>query len=57
MEDKSYQIKVKYIGYTGQTYDEELNFVKEAEAIKAYDIFANDVSGFVKSATFKTIDK
>lgn len=57
MKDKSYQIKVKYIGYTGQTYDEELNFTKEAEAIKAYDIFANDVSGFVKSISFKTINK
>lgn len=57
MENKSYQIKVKYIGYTGQTYDEELNFTKEAEAIKAYDIFANDVSGFVKSVSFKTTNK
>lgn len=55
--NKSYQIKVKYIGHSGQTYDEELNFTKETEAIHAYDIFANDVSGFVKSVTFKTIDK
>ena len=56
-KDKSYQVKVKYIGYSGQTYDEELNFTKETEAIHAYDIFANDVSGFVKSVSFKTIDK
>ena len=57
MKDKSYQVKVKYIGYSGQTYDEELNFTKETEAIHAYDIFANDASGFVKSVSFKTIDK
>ena len=57
MKDKSYQVKVKYIGYSGQTYDEELNFTKEAEAVHAYDIFANDVSGFVQSVSFKTIDK
>ena len=57
MKDKSYQVKVKYIGHSGQTYDEELNFTKETEAIHAYDIFANDVSGFVKSVSFKTIDK
>ena len=55
--NKSYQVKVKYIGYSGQTYDEELNFTKEAEAVHAYDIFANDVSGFVQSVTFKTINK
>lgn len=55
--DKLYQVKVKYIGYSGQTYDEELNFSKETEAVHAYDIFANDVSGFVKSVTFKTINK
>ena len=55
--NKSYQVKVKYIGHSGQTYDEELNFTKETEAINAYDIFANDVSGFVKSVSFKTIDK
>ena len=55
--NKSYQVKVKYIGYSGQTYDEELNFTKETEAVHAYDIFANDVSGFVQSVTFKTIDK
>ena len=57
MKDKLYQVKVKYIGHSGQTYDEELNFTKETEAIHAYDIFANDVSGFVKSVSFKTIDK
>lgn len=57
MKDKLYQVKVQYIGYSGQTYDEELNFTKEAEAVHAYDIFANDVSGFVKSVSFKTIDK
>ena len=56
-KDKYYQVKVKYIGHSGQTYDEELNFTKETEAIHAYDIFANDVSGFVKSVTFKTIGK
>ena len=56
-KNKSYQIKVKYIGHSGQTYDEELIFTKETEAIHAYDIFANDVSGFVKSVSFKTIDK
>lgn len=55
--NKSYQVKVKYIGHSGQTYDEELNFTKETEAVHAYDIFANDVSGFVQSVTFKTINK
>lgn len=57
MKDKSYQVKVKYIGYSGQTYDEELNFTKETEAVHAYDIFANDVSDFVQSVSFKTINK
>lgn len=56
-KNKTYQIKVKYIGHNGQSYDEELNFIKETEAIHAYDIFDNDVSGFVQSVTFKTIDK
>lgn len=55
--DKLYQVKVKYVGHSGQTYDEELNFTKETEAVHAYDIFANDVSGFVQSVTFKTINK
>ena len=57
MKDKAYQVKVKYVGHSGNVYNEELNFTKEAEAVHAYDIFANDVSGFVQSVTFKTIDK
>ena len=57
MKDKSYQVKVKYIGYSGQTYDEELNFTKEQEAIKAYELFANNADGFVKEVSFTTIDK
>ena len=56
-EEKVYLIKVKYVGHSGNTYNEELRFTKEQEAIKAYDIFANDVDGFVKEVSFTTIDK
>ena len=56
-EEKVYLIKVKYVGYSGNTYNEELRFTKEQEAIKAYDIFANDTNGFVKEVSFYTIDK
>ena len=56
-ENKLYQIKVKYVGHSGNTYNEELNFTKEQEAIKAYEIFANNVDGFVKEVSFNTIDK
>ena len=34
-ENKLYQIKVKYVGHSGNVYNEELNFTKEQEAIKA----------------------
>lgn len=56
-ENKLYQVKVKYVGHSGNTYNEELNFTKEQEAIKAYEIFANNVDGFVKEVSFTTIDK
>ena len=56
-ENKLYQIKIKYIGHSGNIYNEELNFTKEQEAIKAYDIFANDAAGFVKEVSFYTINK
>lgn len=56
-ENKLYQVKVKYVGHSGNTYNEELNFTKEQEAIKAYEIFANNVDGFVKEVSFNTIDK
>lgn len=56
-EEKLYQVKVKYVGHSGNTYNEELNFTKEQEAIKAYEIFANNVDGFVKEVSFITIDK
>lgn len=56
-EEKLYQVKVKYVGHSGNTYNEELNFTKEQEAIKAYEIFANNVDGFVKEVSFSTIDK
>ena len=56
-EEKLYQVKVKYVGHSGNTYNEELNFTKEQEAIKAYEIFANNVDGFVKEVSFTTIDK
>lgn len=56
-ENKLYQVKVKYVGHSGNTYNEELNFTKEQEAIKAYEIFANNVDGFVKEVSFSTIDK
>ena len=56
-ENKLYQVKVKYVGHIGNTYNEELNFTKEQEAIKAYEIFANNVDGFVKEVSFNTIDK
>lgn len=56
-ENKLYQVKVKYVGHSGNTYNEELNFTKEQEAIKAYEIFANNVDGFVKEVSFITIDK
>lgn len=56
-EEKLYQVKVKYVGHSGNTYNEELNFTKEQEAIKAYEIFANNVDGFVKEVSFVTIDK
>ena len=36
---------------------EELNFTKEQEAIKAYELFANNVDGFVKEVSFVTIEK
>ena len=55
--NKLYQVKVKYVGHSGNTYNEELNFTKEQEAIKAYVIFANNVDGFVKEVSFSTIDK
>lgn len=57
MKDKIYQVKVKYVGHSGNTYNEELNFTKEQEAIKAYEIFANNVDGFVKEVSFVTIAK
>ena len=44
-ENKLYQIKVKYVGHSGNVYNEELNFTKEQEAIKAYELFANNVDG------------
>ena len=56
-ENKLYQIKVKYVGHSGNVYNEELNFTKEQEAIKAYDLFANNVDCFVKEVSFTTIDK
>ena len=56
-ENKLYQIKVKYVGHSGNVYNEELNFTKEQEAIKAYELFANNVDGFVKEVSFNTIDK
>lgn len=56
-ENKLYQVKVKYVGHSGNTYNEELNFTKEQEAIKAYEIFANNVDGFIKEVSFTTIDK
>lgn len=56
-ENKLYQVKVKYVGHSGNTYNEELNFTKEQEAIKAYELFANNVDGFVKEVSFTTIDK
>ena len=56
-ENKLYQVKVKYVGHSGNIYNEELNFTKEQEAIKAYEIFANNVDGFVKEVSFSTIDK
>ena len=56
-EEKLYQVKVKYVGHSGNTYNEELNFTKEQEAIKAYEIFANNVDGFVKEVSFTTIAK
>lgn len=56
-ENKLYQVKVKYVGHSGNTYNEELNFTKEQEAIKAYEIFANNVDEFVKEVSFSTIDK
>ena len=56
-ENKLYQIKVKYVGHSGNVYNEELNFTKEQEAIKAYELFANNVDGFVKEGSFSTIDK
>lgn len=56
-ENKLYKVKVKYVGHSGNTYNEELNFTKEQEAIKAYEIFANNVDGFVKEVSFVTIDK
>lgn len=56
-EEKLYQVKVKYVGHSGNTYNEELNFTKKQEAIKAYEIFANNVDGFVKEVSFLTIDK
>lgn len=56
-ENKLYQVKVKYVGHSGNTYNEELNFTKEQEAIKAYEIFANNVDEFVKEVSFNTIDK
>ena len=56
-ENKLYQIKVKYVGHNGNVYNEELNFTKEQEAIKAYELFANNVDGFVKEVSFSTIDK
>ena len=56
-EEKLYQVKVKYVGHSGNTYNEELNFTKEQEAIKAYEIFANNVDVFVKEVSFTTIDK
>lgn len=55
--NKTYQIKVKYVGHNGNTYNEELNFTKEQEAIKVYELFANNVDGFVKEVSFSTIDK
>lgn len=56
-EEKLYQVKVKYVGHSGNTYNEELNFTKEQEAIKAYELFANNVDGFVKEVSFTTINK
>ena len=56
-ENKLYQIKVKYVGHSGNVYNEELNFTKEQEAIKAYELFANNVDGYVKEVSFNTIDK
>ena len=56
-ENKLYQIKVKYVGHSGNVYNEELNFTKEQEAIKAYELCANNVDGFVKEVSFATIDK
>ena len=56
-ENKLYQVKVKYVGHSGNTYNEELNFTKEQEAIKAYEIFANNVDDFVKEVSFLTIEK
>ena len=56
-ENKLYQIKVKYVGHSGNIYNEELNFTKEQEAIKAYELFANNADGFVKEVSFTTIDK
>ena len=56
-ENKLYQIKVKYVGHSGNVYNEELNFTKEQEAIKAYELFANNVDGFVKEVSFATIVK
>ena len=56
-ENKLYQIKIKYIGHSGNIYNEELNFTKEQEAIKAYELFAKNVDGFVKEVSFNTIVK
>lgn len=56
-EEKLYQVKVKYVGHSGNVYNEELNFTKEQEAIKAYELFANNVDGFVKEVSFTIIDK
>ena len=56
-ENKLYQIKVKYVGHSGTVYNEELNFTNEQEAIKAYELFANNVDGFVKEVSFSAIDK
>lgn len=51
-----YLIRVRYRGYSGKEYNEELVFLNKKDAVKCYEKFCEYTDKFIKSVEFNQVE-